>query len=577
MRLLPLFAAGVLGFVAATAQGSTSPPSPLRFIPAEADIVLQVREPTRVANLVRNLELIPRLIEFPAIKEQLDSTAARRLRQLLAYAEKTLGARWPDLLDKLAGGGVAVGARFGNNAPAVLVVQGKDEKTTEAFFKLGAELIEAELARQESKDKLEKGDYHGIPGYKVGNGLFLARAGAALVFSNRKEAMTRALDLHLGKHRNSMANHPHLAEADKLLPKAPLAQAWINMKPAQQGPEAKALYKTPRDNFQLTVLFGGYMDIFGRTPFLCAALSQDAGGYRLMVSAPRGTDGMDPGDRALHVPPKGDTGGRPLLEPPGVLYSASFYFDFARIWTDRDKLFPKVQADGLAQFDKSGPPAQFRFRLSRLLESTGAHHRVVVANQTRPGYKKRSQVTIPAFAFIPELRNPDRFARNMDAGLRAAALAFTNVIKMDLAEETHKGIEIVGYRFPEKEEVKDDVNDIRFAFSPCWARVGDHFLFCSTIELCRDLIDQLKSEQKPAGKVSPYKSHDRYYAAGFAELLNGIEDQLVTQAILDQAIAPAEAKKQVKQFIGLLRGLGGVRSYSLFDDKVWRFEFRFGK
>jgi hypothetical protein len=87
----------------------------------------------------------------------------------------------------------------------------------------------------------------------------------------------------------------------------------------------------------------------------------------------------------------------------------------------------------------------------------------------------------------------------------------------------------------------------------------------------------LKAEQKAPGKSLTYRARDRYYAAGVADLLAGIEDQLITQAILDQAIEPAEAKKQVKQLIELVRGLGVVSSHTDFGDRTLRYEFRFGK
>ncbi len=577
MRLHPLFAAGVLGLALAAraaAAGPAAPPSPLRLVPAEADVVLHVREPGRLVDLVGQLDFLPALLEFPPIKEQLASTSARRGRQLLAYFEKSLGAKWPDLLDRLAGGGAVLATKLGGgNAPALLVIQGKDEKLLDRFLQLAATVIEGELARQESKDKLEKGDYHGVPGFKVGSGLWLARAGAALVVSNKKEALARALDLHRGKDKNSMADHPPLREAGTLLPGSPLLRAWLNMRPIQKGAGAKELYKSPRDNAFLTVVFGGYLDVLGRTPFVCAGLYHDDEGYCLRVRAPRGRDGMG-ADRDLHLPPAGQPGTLPLLEPKGVLYSASFYRDIARIWKDRDKLFPKAQAKGLADADKNAP---LGIKFSALLESVGARHRLVVANQAKPGYTKRSQVTIPAFAFIPELRKADRFARTMDTVLRTGALALTNQFEMKLTEEKHGGVDIVGYRFDEKKELKDDVNDIRFAFSPCWARVGDCFVFSSTIELCRDLVDQLQAQQKSPGKGLSSSVRERYYATGFADLLAGIQDQLVTQAILDQAADPEEAKKQVRQFIRLIGGLGSLKGRSDFGDKTWTFEYRYGK
>jgi hypothetical protein len=582
MRLHPLVAACLvlsapMCWADTAPDKPAAPPSPLRLVPAEADALVQVPKPRQVADLVRNLEILPAVMEFPAVKEQLTSTSARRARQLLAYFEKTLGSQWPELLEDLAGGGAVVATKFAsNNAPVLLVVQGKDEKRMESFVKLATSLIEAELARQESKDKLEKITYHGVEVCKIGAGFWMARADAALLVSNRKDALARALDLHAGKEKKSMADHPGLAEAGKLLPSSPLAVGWLNMRPIQQSEGGKAIYAMPRDNQLATVAFGGYLDLFGRTPYLCGGLYHDKDGYLLTMRAPRGREGMG-ADRALHVPASGKPGTLPLLEPKGVLYSNSFYRDVASIWTDRNKLFPKGIADSLTNADKNSGRFLLGTKLSSLLESVGARHRLVVVNQGKTSYSKRSRITIPAFGLVPELRKPDRFARTIDTLLRTGALFLTNQLKMKLAEEKYKDIDIVGYRFDEKEILKDDVNDIRFAFSPCWARVGKQVVFASTVELCRELIDCIKAEQKSPVQDYRYSVRERYYGTGFADLLKGLEDQLITQAILDQAVDPAEAKKQVRQFIRLVGGLGNANGQSDFADKTWNFEYRFGK
>ena len=48
---------------------------------------------------------------------------------------------------------------------------------------------------------------------------------------------------------------------------------------------------------------------------------------------------------------------------------------------------------------------------------------------------------------------------------------------------------------------KADVNDLRFNFTPSFTRVGNQFVVASTVELCRDLVDELQKEAKaPAGR-----------------------------------------------------------------------------
>jgi hypothetical protein len=591
MRLLHLLALGLVGFAFCAGAGRADTPaqtpvadhrsltqtgSPLRLIPNEADLLLQVQSPRRVVDLVRNLDVLQQVQAFPFVKEQLASTQGRRGRQLLAYAEKQLGAKWPDLIGRLAGGGVALGVKFGNNAPALLVIQGTDEKLAEKFLDLAATIVTDELARQEAKGAVKKIDHDGIPGYQIGDAFFVARAGSAIIVSNHKEALARSLNLYRGKEKKSLATHPPIVAAARLLPEAPLANLWVTLAPLHESPEGKALYKSPRDNSQLTVLIGHYLDLFGRSPFLCAGLCEKKDGVLVTVRLPRGREGMGP-DAVLHVPSADKPGNLPLLEPKGVLYSSSFYFNFPSIWKDREKLFPKVQADGMTKFDKSSGRALGGVKMSKILESAGSYHRLVAVKQPQSSYKKQPATRIPAFAFITQMTQPDRFAAAAETGLRAAGLFTSGQFHLKLEEETYKGFEIAGYRFDEQAELKADVDDFRFNFSPCFVRVDDQFVICSTIELCRELVDLLVAEKKSPGQPNTAKTRDRFYAGGVADVLDSFRDTLITQIILDQAVPPGEAKEQVETLIKLIRSLGTLTNSAHFGEKEFRYDFRFHK
>ena len=199
MRLpLALLALGALWLAGPCRADEAKPPSPLRLLPAETQFILRVHQPHRVADLAQKAELLGKLQKLEVVKKQLDKTSVRRSFQLLAHVEKRMGAKWPVLLEKLARGGAVLGGRYGDKAPVLLVLQGDDEKATKEFTALAAELIEAELARQESKEKLEKTAEKDGETYQVGGDFFAARLGAALVVSNNKDARDAAVALYRG-------------------------------------------------------------------------------------------------------------------------------------------------------------------------------------------------------------------------------------------------------------------------------------------------------------------------------------------------------------------------------------------
>src|SRR5262249_26267293 len=85
-----------------------APPSPLRLVHPEADVLLEVKQPRALVEAFTQLDQVKQLKEFEAAREFLDSTSFRRFVQLVAYFEKELGATWPDLLDRLGAGGAVL-------------------------------------------------------------------------------------------------------------------------------------------------------------------------------------------------------------------------------------------------------------------------------------------------------------------------------------------------------------------------------------------------------------------------------------------------------------------------------------
>ena len=74
------------------------------------------------------------------------------------------------------------------------------------------------------KDKITKGTYEGVTGYKVGD-LLVVRLGSALVASNNKDAMAEVIRLHTGKDSKSLDKKPDVIAAGKLRPENSLASA----------------------------------------------------------------------------------------------------------------------------------------------------------------------------------------------------------------------------------------------------------------------------------------------------------------------------------------------------------------
>ncbi len=583
----------------APASRAGDPPSPLRLVPAEADLVFTVPDPRRLADTAMGLDLLRHLDTFSAYREALDSTRFRHFKQFVAYYEKEMGAPWPQILDEVAGGGIAVGVKVGKNpAPTLLVIQGRDEKRVQQFARLALQLAETEAARQDEKARPTKGTIEGVEYVGIAGKFFAAVVGPAILVSNDEHALGMGINLHLGRGGKSHANRtppavlkeagreptlkdafergdqgPHAADAAGLLPPDALATVWFNLESARRNPAVGAVLKTaPRDDPAQTILFGGYLDVLGRSPYVCGALVRDGNDLLLTVRMPRGRNGMGP-DSLLHVPPAGSAECRPLLEPKGVLFSTRFYLDVARIWQDRDKIFPEKVAKSFEKADKGTNPLLAGLRISKILPQVGAYHRFVAARPSPASYASPAGgPPVPAFALVSELRQPEDFAKAMEATLRGAALLTGFRVKMKQAEEKVGDVKLVGFRFAEDQpQLDENTNNLLRYYSPCFARVGDQFLWCSTMDFGRELVGILQAEKKGS---PPQAVQSRVYGAGGADYLALIEDALVAQAVLDRALPTDRAAAEVKAALALLRSLGPLNLDARYEDERFCYDFR---
>ncbi len=549
-----------------------APASPLRLIPAEADVVIQVDSPRRLVEAYTTLDLLQQLYKLDGFKEALDATNSRRFFQLVAYFEQQLGSAWPETLDKLGGGGVAVGFKLGPQpAPVLLVMQSKDEATLKKFVELGLRIMEQELARQDVKVKAEKGSHREQETIRVGDEFHAAIVGGALLVSNRAEALHRGIDLHIDGDKKSMVHVASVAEARKLLPADSLASLWLNLETVQKAPQAKEVFVLPRNDVNLTVLFGGWLDVAGRAPFLAAALVRKDNELMTTVRMPRGKDGSNEG-MALHIPPAGE-GALPLLEPKGVLYSTSYYLDAAKLWQDRAKLMNDKAVKGMEDFDKRSALFLAGNKFNELITQAGPHQRFVAVHQEKRGYKTIPGQRFPAFAFVVDTRKPE-FGKSMETILRGAAFFAGTQVKMKLIEEKHGDVKVVGYRFVEDPKDPPKAGDVIYNFSPAFVTVGDQLVACSTIELAHDLVDVIQEQAKVDRKKNGHAVLTRVYGKGGADFLNAIDDQLFAQTMLESALPPAQAKEQVRDFLDIVRKLGVLQIESEYRANDFRYDLR---
>ncbi|MFL5331138.1 MAG: hypothetical protein ACJ8C4_19780 [Gemmataceae bacterium] len=560
----------------AAAAPAAEPSDILRYVPRQAEFVTVVDRPRDLVQAVAGMAPLRELMTFEAVKEQFDSTNSRRFRQLVAHFEKTLDRQWPDLLDDLTGGGAALALRFDPQPPpAMLVIKAKNEDTLRRAFDLFVEVVKTELERAEKPEKIETHSYRGFTGYKFSADSYAAVCGPVLFFSNKAEAVKAGIDLCIDGSAESLARTGKAQIARKFVEGRPVAWTYLDLDRIHNMTEAQEAYRYPRGDPGNLAFLQGITDVTGKSPFVALGHYASTEGLRTTIYMAAGREAT-PAGLALHLPPEGRPGSLPLLAPKNTVMSMSYFLDLGKLWNEREKLFvesTRKEIEGAEQ--KLGRFLGGR-KLSEMLTSIGTYHRFVVVTPEASGYTIKPDQVQPAFAFVTDMRDP-KFAEGMNTILRATALVAGLQVKLKMTEEKVGPVTMVCYRFPEEGKIADDANNNRFNFSPCFARVGDQFMVCSTVELARELIGLLsKPETNDLSKGGAQTWRMRLDAAGGAELVKAFEDRVLTQTILNDAMTTEQARKEVAKFMTWLRGLGQANFEIEYGSDDFRYDIFLG-
>jgi hypothetical protein len=554
--------------VVAPAVGADSK-DPLRFFPEQTDVVLKVEKPRALVEAVLKNDLAKEAQELQLVRDFLDSTNYRRFFQLVTHFERELGAPWPELIDKLAGGGMAGGFKVAPDAnqPILLVIQGTDEKTVSKFFDLAVSLFEEERQRQGATEPLKRKTYEGFDGIEIDKEAIVAHSGDVLLFSNKGEALKAGIDQMVKGRKDpdtrSIASIAPKQAAD-ILPPNPAAWFWVNLKPLKEQPQLKETLKTPRENVILTLAVGDILDVVRRSDFVAAGLYADHDEFRLAVRMPAGRKGMAT-DAEMHLPRDPKVGGSlPLLEPDGVLFSYSFFLDLDTLYRKRDQIFPPQIAKDFAEGEKQASRFLIGSSLPKFLSQGPVHYRIVATKPETVGdYKTQPDQKLPAFALVLSMRDPE-FAKTMKVVIKAGAVAAGQAASLKSWEEEIAGVPVFGYSFPEEGKFPDDPQKLRFNYQPTFGAYKDQYLLASNRGLFRELVALLDKEDR-SKPMSP-NSQIRVYASGAGAYANAAPDQTLAATIIGQGVKVGDARKQAEALFKFLEKLGTAGFRMNFTD-----------
>ena len=568
LRHLPGLLTCVFAVLVSNPVHGDGPADPLRFVPGQAELVFKVENPARTAQNIFNLDLVREVLNIDIVREFYESTNSRRFLQLLGYFEKELGHKRFELLDRLAGGGVVVAARFTGTPGALVVVQGKDEELVKKFSKLALKIFEQELARQEIKGKVGKGSYRDIETVEIDK-FRLAQIGATILFASDSKVLERAINCHLD-NEDSIADSSSLRDARKLLPPDPFGWVWVDLKKINSIQAFQEGIKQFVNIPQFYPFVGPIGEMVQKSPFVAVGLYQKDNQFLTAVRMPHGRKELS--DKAALFLPEEKDGSLPLLQPANTIASFSYYLDLGKLWNQKDKWLNAEEAKALDKIEKDLGRFLGGAKLSTLLNQMGTHQRFV-QTQAKTSPQPNNAGT---FALVLDMRDPG-FGKSMETILRAAGLIASFQFNLKMTEYKHGPYTIVSYKVADtksdkKKQPQNPVALTLAALSPCFVNAGDSFIAASDVALCKELLDLLEKEKR--SKPTTATTHFQVYSSGVAAQLDALKDQFRTGLILGLAMDPKAAQKQVQELIALVERLGTLQFETHYRSHEFRFDIR---
>lgn len=339
-----------------------------------------------------------------------------------------------------------------------------------------------------------------------------------------------------------------------------LARAYLNAEMVKQA-QGGRVSPEKLDNGVASLLLGGFNELLNHTSFAAATLGLNE--QRLALSLHVGAKGSAlPATYASFVPPQGQAIG-PLPNVPGLIAGWTLNRDFAHWYQHREDL---LQAKVLPEFDKfeSGlanilPNRDYG---TDILPTIGRNLTLIAAPQSFAHLDAKPGLQLPSFGLIVDLAKPEEGAEIMQL-LFQTLTSIANLTAGQqgrepwlLSSETYRDVSIHFGKYSQKP--KGDRLPLVFNFMPAGARIGNRYVLCSSIDLCRQLIDASKT---PAAAVPTNDPQDFRLEVRGEPLAKALEvnQNLLEARAVQEGKSPEQAKTEVTTLFKLLRAIDSLR------------------
>jgi hypothetical protein len=556
-----LFVLCLVGSVALgpRASAQTDPPSgPETLAPETAVVYAEISNPGPLLDIALAPRTRQLLENVDGYRKYLQSEKYHELQAVVGILEGRLGKSWDVALRDLLGGGISVSFDPASHT-GLLVVRSLDRDLLTKINGAIVELAEADAKTHGRPSPVKSEEYRGFTGWSFGGEESHVIVDDLLLVSNKAETLKAAIDRRLDASTKSLAKTEDFAAARAKRPGEAIGWSWLKLAAVRQDPNVQQALSKRSDNPVIELLAAGVIDTLKQAPFVTASLVYDAGSLRLRTELPRENSGTS-ASRAWFFSSQANEA---ALVPPDTIGTFTLFRDLAGLWGARDELFDEATVAKFAQADTQlGLFFSGRDFGPEVLGELDAPVQFVVARQDYPTDKPIPALKLPAFALAFKLKHADDFAPELLITYQKFIGIF-NITggqegrpQLLLSTEEYQGTTISKATYlPDSKAPKENAPP-HYNFSPACARIGDHFVFGSTVGIVRQVVDAMK-QSATALKDNTALTIE---SGPLAAILADNKELLITQNMLGRGHSRSEAETAVQT---ILEALGKVKEFAL--------------
>ncbi|MFH1719702.1 MAG: DUF3352 domain-containing protein [Planctomycetota bacterium] len=574
--VLTLTLAALAWQTAMAAQSLPPVPDRREWIPQDAIISLELSRPRELLELLAGEKTIAAVKGLPVYQRQVSNPKFNEFLNLVRFMEATLETDWRTGLAKLTGGGITIAVCPEDTV--LLIVDAEDERMLERLHETFLNVARSEAEKQGRGERVASTQYQGVTAWTFDGKEAHAIIGRRLILANRPEGLKTVLGMRARTGGASLASKPAYRAAKRQAGPAPVATAFVDLKPLMQIPDIARLLGRQNENPLAALVFAGIAEAVRDSNWLALGLNIQDSTLTVRASVD-GKTVAQTSPAGFALPKEPGEGVLPNLSVPRRIAALTLYRDLHQFYAAKDDLFPE-RTSGLIFFENMmGIFFSGRDLTNEVLAETKPEIRLVVAEQEYDPAIGTPQVELPAFAVILRLRNPEQFNEVAEEAWQKAV----GLINFTRGQQAMAGLIIdrpvhadtrftVAYFSTAQIEDKTRL-DQRFNLRPAIAMPGEYLVLSSTDGLARDIIDALGREGKERARPLP-ETHSLLEIEGgqLASILEANREVLVrgdmikkgstredAETGIDMLITLAKFVERVELSIGMHEGLTQAR------------------